>query len=98
MFILKYKRSAFERQIVQAVTIDRESKTSEIVNSKAEWNQCSVPRLVMRIGNKEEDIREFEREMMEEKKKEDKIEAKTRNLRKAGNKARLMTNLINDRK
>ena len=52
----------------------------------------------MRIGNKEEDIREFERERMEEKKKEDKIEAKTRNLRKAGNKARLMTNLINDRK
>ena len=91
IFNLKYKRSAFERQIVEAVTIERESKTSEIVNSKAEWNQCSLPRLVTRIGNKEEEIREFEKEMMEEKKREDQIEAKIRNLRKTRNKARLIT-------
>ena len=74
MFITRFKRSAFERQIDEAVTIDRESKESEILNSKAEWNQCQLPRLVTRIGNKEEELKNLEKEMEDEKKVNDEIE------------------------
>ena len=40
MFVTRFKRSAFERQIDEAVTIERESKESEILNSKSEWNSA----------------------------------------------------------
>merc|ERR1712208_180892 len=91
MFILQYLRTAFERQIMEAVTIEKESKTSEILNSKAEWNQCALPRLVTRIGNSEAELKELEKEVLEEKRRGEVIEEKVRNLRKARNKARLKT-------
>ena len=91
MFILQYLRTAFERQIMEAVTIEKESKTSEILNSKAEWNQCALPRLVTRIGNSEAELKELEKEVLEEKRMDEEIEEKVRNLRKARNKARLKT-------
>ena len=91
MFILQYLRTAFERQIMEAVTIENESRTSEILNSKAEWNQCALPRLVTRIGNSEAELKELEKEILKEKKMDEEIEEKVRNLRKARNKARLKT-------
>ena len=42
MFILEYKRLAFERQISEAVKIQEESSNRNILNSKAEWNQSSL--------------------------------------------------------
>ena len=89
MFILKYQRSAFERQIAEAVAIEKESKTSEILNSKAEWNQCQLPRLVTRIGNEETKL--LEKEIEEEKKIEEELEKKVRTMRKERNKMRLTT-------
>ena len=68
MLITRYKRSAFERQIDEAVTIERESKNSEILNSKSEWNQSQLPRLVTRIGNKKTERNALEKELEEEKK------------------------------
>ena len=91
MFVTRFKRSAFERQIDEAVTIERESKESEILNSKSEWNQCQLPRLVTRIGNKEEELKILEKEMEEDKKLNDEVEKKIRNMVKIRNKARLIT-------
>ena len=95
MFITKFKRSAFERQIDEAVTIETEARRNDILNSKSEWNQCSLPILVTRIGDREAEIRAFEKEMEEDKKKESEIEEKIRNLRKQRNKARLITERSN---
>ena len=91
MFVVKFQRSSFERQINEAVTIDRESKTTEILNSKSEWNQSQLPRLVTRIGNPNEELKRLENEIAEEKKVEEELEKKLRTLRKEKNKKRLIT-------
>ena len=91
MFILAYKKNAFERQIEEAVLIDREAKKSEILNSKSEWNQCSLPRLVTRMGDQETELKELEKELLEDKKKDEEFEIKLRQLRKQRNKGRLQT-------
>ena len=91
MFILKYTRSAFERQIDEAVSISKEAERGEILNSKSEYSQSSLPRLVTKISSKNEEYRELEKEIKIEKEKEDIIEMKIRNLRKEKNKARLIT-------
>ena len=87
MSILGKKRSAFERQITEAVTIMKESKKHDILNSKAEWSQCSLPRLTSKMGDK--DLKEMEKEIRIEKDKESKFEEKVRKLRKERNRARL---------
>ena len=86
MFVLDYKRTAFERQIQEAVTIEHVAKKSDILNSKAEWGLNSLPRLVTRISE-----RESEEELKKERKIEEEVEAKIRTLRKHRNKARLQT-------
>ena len=93
MFIKEYKRNAFERQIQEAVNIQHESNNQAILNSKAEWNQSCLPRLVTRIGESdpETEIRELEKVLKEKQDKENVIEEKIRNLRKTRNKARLTT-------
>ena len=45
-------------------------RKSEILNSKSEWNQCSLPRLVTRMGDTENEIKNLEKELEEEKKVE----------------------------
>ena len=95
MFILGYKRSAFERQISEALTIDKVAKKSEILNSKSEWNQCQLPRLVTRMGNQEAEIKELEKELAEEQKNEEEFERKLRTLRRVRNRARLETENTN---
>ena len=62
-------RSAIERQISEAVAICREeSQGTNLMNSKAEYNRCKLPRL--NTQSIEEQIKEVE----EEKKKEKEIE------------------------
>ena len=98
MFILEYKKSAFERQISEAVTIEKVAKSSKILNSRSEWNQCQLPRLITRMGNQESEIRELEKELLEEKKIEEELENRIRKLRKERNKARLRNENTNARK
>ena len=90
MFILEYKRSAFERQISEAVKIQEESSNRNILNSKAEWNQSSLPRLVTRMGNEDEEFKKLEKERQIEKKKDEEFETKLRQLKKNRNKTRLL--------
>ena len=89
MFILKYLRTAFERQIEEAVHIQQGAETGNILNSKSEYNQSSIPRLVTKIGDKETEMKEWEKEIKTEKEKEEKLEEKIRQLRKEKNKTRL---------
>ena len=89
MKILKYARSSFERQISEAVTIQQEQDSHEILNSRAEYNSCSLPRLTTRMGD--EEMESWERTLRKEKEEDDWFEEKIRELRKARNKARLHT-------
>ena len=90
MSITSYKRSAFDRQIDEAVRIDREFRNNKnILNSKSEWANSALPRLVARNGSIEEEMKKIESELNAEKKKEEEFETKVRNLRKMRNKARL---------
>ena len=92
MFIIKYLRTAFIRQIEEAVLIAKESKHNELLNSRSEWNQASLPRLTTRVGGLEEEVKKWEADLKKEKEKEDKLEEKIRMLRKTNNKARLINN------
>jgi len=53
MKILSFHQSAFERQIKEAVLIHRNSVIRSM-NSKLEYNSCSIPRIIMKTGNKED--------------------------------------------
>ena len=92
MSITSYKRTAFERQLEEAVTIERVSRNnSNILNSKSEWAHSGLPRPVTRYGKLEDEVKEYEKELNEEKSKGQEFERKLRELRKERSKARLTT-------
>ena len=70
MRIYKQTRTALERQITESVRIQEEQKKHYIMNSKSEYNRCSLPRLTPRMGNmdydkiRQEEIREEKEEEM----------------------------------
>ena len=74
MFVKKFLRSAFERQIEEAVEIEKESKSGRTLNSKAEYNNCTIPRLTTRAGNPMDEMKQVEKEIKAEKEKGEKIE------------------------
>ena len=45
--VVSYHRTALNRQIKEAVRIRRRGEASSILNSKAEFNRCYIPRLVV---------------------------------------------------
>ena len=89
MFVKKFLRSAFVRQIEEAVEIERESTSGKMLNSKAEYNNCTIPRLTTRAGNPVEEMKQIEKEIKAEKEKDNEIEKEIRNMRKERNKLRL---------
>ena len=74
--VLKFARTAFERQISESVLIQEKRETSHILNSKSEYNRCSIPRLTTKMGEKE--IKEWEknREKSSREEKEQEAEVK----------------------
>ena len=52
MKVLRYTRSSFERQILESVLIQG-SRDHQILNRRAEYNRCVIPRLVTKLGEKE---------------------------------------------
>ena len=52
MRVIKSTRSAFERQILESVTIQK-MRNNHIMNNKAEYNRCALPRLTAKQGEKE---------------------------------------------
>ena len=67
MRIIKSTRSAFERQILESVEIQK-ARNQLIMNDKSEYNRCALPRLTKKLGEKElrkwreEDKMEMEKE------------------------------------
>ena len=53
MKIIRTCKSSFERQIYESVSIQHERKEHIVLNSRSEYNRCSLPRLSTQIGDKE---------------------------------------------
>ena len=75
MRILKSTRSAFERQILESVEIQK-ARNQMIMNDKSEYNRCALPRLTTRLGEKE--LKKWREEDKIEMKKKATIEEKIR--------------------
>ena len=52
MRVLKFHRSAFERQIHESVLIQSYRRENNIMNSRTEFNRCSVPRLGVKMNER----------------------------------------------
>ena len=76
MKVLSFKRSAYERQVHESVLIQQNRKHN-LLNSRSEFNRCSIPRLTVKLGDKE--MSELAATMREEQKKEDELEKVIRN-------------------
>ena len=87
MRVIKYNKSSFERQIMESVVIQNERKQHNLLNSRSEYNRCSLPRLCTQVGDSE--YNKVGKELELEKLEEEKLEYKIRQLRKEKNKARL---------
>ena len=87
MEVVKYTQTSFDRQVRESVLIQEERNHHSLLNSRTEYNRCSLPRLCTQIG--ESEYKKHGDELESEKKLEERIEAKIRILRKEKNKARL---------
>ena len=65
-------KSAIERQIAEAVKIEREVKKGKnMLNSKSEFNRCELPRL--KIGTRKQTLQELQEDDDETRKWKDKL-------------------------
>ena len=86
MKVLSFKRSAYERQVHESVLIQQNRKHM-LLNSRSEFNRCSIPRLTVKLGDKK--MTELAASMREEQKKEGDLERVIRNLKKNSKKVRI---------
>ena len=86
MKVLKYTKTSFERQILESVLIQENREKHNILNSRAEYNRCSLPRLSTKLGEK--DFKKWEEERDEDLKREEILENKIREMKKARNRTR----------
>ena len=68
MRVVRSYRSALARQIGEAVRIRRRGGEGRILNSKAEYNRCTIPRLIL-YNLDEEELERMEEEELEAKRK-----------------------------
>jgi hypothetical protein len=85
MRTLRFTRTAFERQILESVLI-QENRGQNLLNSKSEFNRCSIPRITLKMGDSE--IPVIDRRAALEMQKEESIMSKIRELRKQAGRKR----------
>ena len=85
MKIIRNTRTAFERQILESVEIQK-ARSQNILNNKSEYNRCALPRLTAKLG--ERDLQKWREEDKEELEKEASIEEKIRLRKKEKSKRR----------
>ena len=85
MKVLRFPKTAFERQIYESVAI-QENRLHNLLNSKSEFNRCAIPRLTLKMGERE--MKEESDRRKEEMKNEEELEEKIRALRKKRNRQR----------
>ena len=78
MKILKTHTSAFERQVYEGIRIQEERRKHHLLNSKSEFNRCALPRLEVRLGEKEKT--KLEKERIEEERRESELEKEIRRI------------------
>ena len=71
MKILSFKITAYERQVHESVLI-QQNREHHLLNSRSEFNRCSLPRLTVKLGDKE--MSEIANQIREEQRKEDNLE------------------------
>ena len=88
--IVKYTRTAFERQIRESTLIQESRENNHVLNSKAEYNRCSIPRLTTKLGEKETKdwLKKHEKTAREEKEQEAELRRKIFEIRKEKKKNR----------
>ena len=79
---VKFHRTTFERQISESVQIQN-NRGDKLLNSRAEFNRCALPRLALKMGEKA--FEQMEKEKDEEQKEDELIEYKIREMRKKRN-------------
>ena len=84
--VIEYSRTSFERQVKESVVLQEMKDKHFLLNSKSEYNRCSLPRLTTKLGERE--VRENQEEEEMEKAKEMKIVERIRCLRKERNMGR----------
>ena len=84
--VLKYTKTAFERQILESVMI-QENRGHHILNSRSEYNRCALPRLTTKVG--ENHYKRWEKDLNEEKMRDELLESKIRQMRKDRNMGRM---------
>ena len=65
MRVVRHFKSALSRQVGEAVRIRRRGEAGKILNSKAEYNRCRIPRLVIEEQDEELMREEEEKEIRE---------------------------------
>ena len=80
MKAVRFHESAFQRQIHESTTIQAMRTKHNILNSRAEYNRCALPRLGVRWGERE--FKNKKKEDDEEKRKEEELEALIKEMRK----------------
>ena len=83
MKVLSFKRSAYERQVHESMLIQQNRKHM-LLYSRSEFNRCSIPRLTVKLGDKE--MSELATSLRAEQKKEDELEKVIRDLKKQSKK------------
>ena len=85
MEVIKFTRTSFERQILESVCIQQNTQHN-LLNSRSDYNRCSLPRLSTRLGDKE--FKKYEKQLEEAKKKEESLEQRIGDMRKTRCKTR----------
>ena len=85
--IVKYTRTSIERQIRESTLIQESRENNHVLNSKAEYNRCSIPRLTTKLGEKETKdwLKKHEKTAWEEKEQEAELRKKIFEIRKERN-------------
>ena len=86
MEFLSFSRTAYERQIMEAVQIQLHREDHNLLNSRAEFNRSAIPRLGLKLGDNE--YKERKKEESDEEMKEETIMTKIRELKKKRNRER----------
>ena len=76
MKVRKYCSTSFERQVLESVTIQQERNYHNLMNSKSEYNRCSLPRLSTKMG--EQEYNEYNESLAREQEEEEQLDKKIR--------------------
>ena len=91
--VLRFHNSAFERQIHESILIQA-YRNHNILNSRSEYNRCALPRLQVKLGEKE--LKERREEEAEKDRKDEELEKKILSLRRENVKQKGKERLSNE--